>query len=166
MQNNREIIKLYRDNEHNTYYRFIVYPSLEKGLIQDVEGEPNDTSPIATPINVNEEVEGSINITRKSDGADWYVLKNLRPDTYTMTLDILSGTDLAKRALYIEVYGPSGANIKHGEIPWLNMEKGASVTFTFDARQQGDYKIKIHRENNHSTYYRFIVLSGGLGRNE
>ncbi len=159
-------IEIYRDNEHDTYYKFVVYPSLSNGLVQDAEGEPNDTSPMATPINLNEEVEGSINITRKSDGADWYVLKNLRPDTYTFTLDVLSGTDFAKRALYIEVYGPSGDNIKHGEIPWLSMEEGASVTFTFDARRQGDYKIKIHRENNHSTYYRFVVTSGGLGGNE
>jgi len=133
-------IKIFRDKNRDTYYRFIVYPSLENGLVQDVEGEPNDTSPMATPITINREIKGSVNIKRNSDTVDWYVLRNLTPDTYTLILDVLAGTDSAYGKLHVKVYDPSGAIIREG---WIGAwpKEGDWLAITFDAKQQGDYKI-------------------------
>ncbi|SNR75531.1 carboxypeptidase regulatory-like domain-containing protein [Desulfurobacterium atlanticum] len=153
-------IKVYRGNNRLTYYSLVVYPSVENGLIQDAEGEPNNSLPTATPINLSETIQGKVNF-ESYDTADYYVLKNLTEDTYTVTVTVLEGTDSSysyNGYVYVELYDPLGNKVDSYKVADDDSpDPGDSLTFTFKVITQGDYKIKVYRGNNRLTYYSLVV---------
>jgi hypothetical protein len=148
-------IKIYSDENKNAYYRFIIYPSIANGLKQDAYGEPNDFSFMATPIELLKEVRGKVGFG--TDHADWYELKNLEAGkTYTIRLDTLSGTESSYGDnTWLLVYDPTGKQIASGSID--GDCTNCRTWFDFTAIEDGNYKIKVYRENNYDTYYAFEV---------
>lgn len=145
-------IKIHRANHYAAEYRFVVYPSAENGLIQDSEGEVNDTEHMATPITLSQSqlgIEGNLNI-RPSDRTDWYEIRLEEEGDYTVKLEVLPGSDTRGYSSRIVIIDPEGGVVQEKKVTEF-------TTFEFSGKAQSTYKFKIHHTNNYKTYYRFHV---------
>ncbi|WP_457644682.1 carboxypeptidase regulatory-like domain-containing protein, partial [Persephonella sp.] len=131
-----------------------IYPEASKYVAWDGNYEPNNVDSTAFSINLGKAVISEINILNY-DTEDWFILEDLSPGVYTIIFEVESGTDSSWGDLYIEIYDPSGAKIASQYM--YSPSDGKWLTFTFDAKQTGDYKIRLYRKNNLDTYYKFIV---------
>ncbi|MEO2068882.1 MAG: carboxypeptidase regulatory-like domain-containing protein [Desulfurobacteriaceae bacterium] len=148
-------IKIYSDYNRDAYYRFIIYPSITNGLKQDVNGEPNDSEYMATPLELLQEIKADVGVG--ADPYDWYDLKNLEKDkTYTVRLRTYSGTESCWGAeLWAKIYSPSGSEIAKGSID--GECTNCQTWFDFTPKESGNYKIKVYRESWCDTYYALEV---------
>ncbi len=152
-------IRVYRSDNRKAYYKFIIFPSLEKGLLQDAEGEPNDTYVMPTPISIGKEITGKINVDYV-DKRDWYLLENLPPGIYSLKLEFLKGSERIElsRKFLVEIFNPDKAKIASGEFVYSTGYPGNTLVVDFEVIEQGDYRIQIYRTDYKKSYYKFIVL--------
>ncbi|PCI28639.1 MAG: hypothetical protein COB67_05875 [SAR324 cluster bacterium] len=149
-----------------TNYKFQIEPSLKNNLVQDEEGEFNDVQSQATQHTVGSfihDINGTVNVVRDSDAADWYELQNLIPGTYTLYLEAKSGTEYISsgqslRAKVYDIYGNLHTDLSAAYAVGNMDQAGEWYRETFEVLSNESYFIKISRDYDLSTAYSFKVL--------
>ena len=152
-------IRVSRGYDRAVKYKFTVLPSVANGYIQDAEGEKNDVKAMATPITLAQastEVNGSINITDKTDTEDWYKLPLTATGSYNLNMEILTGRENWR--LRFNVYDSYDRVILKVDTSALN-KAGESLVLPFNVTVASDYYIKVNAEINLPIKYKFSVTA-------
>ena len=152
-------IRIHRDR-NISYYRFSVHPSIANGLVQDADNERNDVKSMATPITLAEataEINGTLNITNTMDTYDWYQLP-LTAGSYTFFGEMLSGSQASiNNMIDLTIYNEDGSTLTRLYTQGVLDEVGETNSKMFDVAVDGNYYVRIMRESNLPTTYKFSV---------
>ena len=162
-------ISLSRYNNLAAKYTFNIQPSIANGLIQDTNNEPNHVKAQATPITweqVSTEINGSINMTAKDDTSDYFKLPVTKTGSYTITMEMLSGTtdtDGAETGLFItDEYGTELVKLYDN----YKLDKSGDWNRkTFEVGSAGNLYISLSRYYNLAAKYSFHIepsIANGL----
>ena len=149
-ENGLYTLKIYNSNNYYSKYSFNVQSTLENGLVQDnITYEPNDFKEDAYPIELNQEINSSMNYI-EHDFRDEYSL-NLQPGKYKLNISFDNDID---DYVYIYIYDPTENKIVDTYISYP--DKGDSKSISFEVLSAGKYIISI--SDDKVTYYNMEVI--------
>ena len=158
-------IRTFREIDKLAKYKLSIYPSIENGYVQDVEGEKNDVKAMATPITLAQtstEINGSVNMTDLTDADDWYKLPISNTGTYTVYFNLLAGTYSTSsnfKSTSLIIYDEFGTVLMHIGSGFGSLDAaGEWDRQTFEANTAGNYYININRQENKAAKYNFTIL--------
>jgi len=150
-------LKISRDQKI-AKYAFSLHPSIVNGLIQDNDKEPNDTPSMAAPISLNEDVIGSLHVTREalnslrnSDDTDYYSIDINTAGDYNFTMNLLNGTEQASKVNVRLISEDTAAEIPLSPTSFSFYKEGHSIN-KIVTLSTGKYKLKIDRASSKVKY--------------
>jgi hypothetical protein len=162
-------MRFYRKDGYAAKYSFSIYPSLKNGLVQDDEGEINDFMNMATPLTLNanntlEEVEGTLNMTRKglssiknTDDKDWYSFTINASGTYSFYMNLYEGTtNNTLKDMSVKIYDQYGTEVKNFDTHLMDYS-GDHMKEQFRIDTEGTYYMRIYRLDGYAARYDFGI---------
>jgi hypothetical protein len=162
-------IEIYRKEGYVAKYGFSIHPSLENGLVQDDEGEMNDFMNMATPLTLNanntlEEVEGTLNMTRKglssiknTDDKDWYSFTINASGTYSFYMNLYEGTtNNTLKDMSVKIYDQYGTEVKNFDTQLMDYS-GDHMKEQFRIDTEGTYYMRFYRKDGYAAKYGFGI---------
>jgi len=172
-------IKVSRGGGQHTEYAFSIHPSIDNGLVQNIDKELNDEFSMAAPLTLTDamaDIKGNLNNARRdenslknTDSDDYYSIKIDNAGTYTFYMNLLSGTvTQSSYVTTVEIFDENHISVHKFDTVAGKMYAVRSFRETFDIAQSGNYYMRIYRGGGQGVNYAFSIhpsIDNGLVQN-
>ena len=133
-------------------YRMKINPSIENGLVQDVNLEPNNFDFQATPIELSTSISSKIGaIFNPLDKKDWYVIEIHETGNYSVEFNRINSSD---NTMTLSVFDFNSQFLKQKQVRWLVPQ----VSMDFEALATGKYLVALEVTGSNSGRYSLKII--------
>ncbi|QSZ43156.1 hypothetical protein GJV85_13350 (plasmid) [Sulfurimonas aquatica] len=154
-------LRLYRVKSKAASYSFRVVPSVDNGLTQDSNDEPNDEIHLAKEISLSSSdtmISNSISTTDILDSNDWYKFTSDISGSVSVKVETLSATESGTYGLLVDLINENGVVVK--TIPSSQYTLSSAnlyINDTFTLENNATYYLHIYRTYNVKTAYKITL---------
>ena len=134
-------------------YRMKINPSIENGLVQDVNLEPNNFDFQATPIELSTSISSKIGaIFNPLDKKDWYVIEIHETGNYSVEFNRINSGD--NTIMTLSVFDFNSQFLKQKQTRWLVPQ----MSMDFEALATGKYLVALEVTGSNSGRYSLKII--------